>query len=188
MSTTTLHKTPSRWDCLATSPLDSNSSHQNQRPHQRPMRIQEPEKWVNDKPKYTRKPNMMDQEQFPTMGSVLPPPASVKDYSLLENPEDADSNPHPAVVPSDDSMINLREYLKGRKESTPDGEEEWDPYLSYNMFQTIEDMKARWYFHDLLNNTFVDYDCCIPDETGIDTWETASESDGSGSEDDYESM
>ena len=188
MSSTTLRKTPSRWDCLATSPLDSNSSHQNRRSHQRPMKIQEPEKWVNDKPKYAHKPNIMDQKHFPTMGSVPPPEASVKDYSLLEIQEDDNTNTNLNVAPSDGSMINLREYLKGRKESTPDDEEEWDPYLSYNMFQAIEDMKARWYLHDFLNNTFVDYDCCLPDETGIDTWETSSESDGSGSEDEYESM
>jgi hypothetical protein len=154
------------------------------------MRFHEPEKWVNDKPKHYHKPNM-DQENFPTMGTVSQPQASVKDYSLLENPEDDNSTPNSnsnPADPADDSMINLREYLKSRKEPTPNDEEEWDPYLSYNMFQVIEKMKARWYLHNLYHDTFVDYDACLEDETGIDTWDTESDSDGSCSEDDYESM
>ena len=166
-------KPSSRWDCLANTYPDAAPARHNYRP--RNTKLAEAPKWINDTPRTVRKPDVSSSSQFPTLGTASTDVIPIKDYSLLENLADEDV-PTTAEQPSDGNMINVRKYLAAKKQSD---EPEQDPYLSYKMFDAIEDMKARWYLHDLLHGTFVDYDCCIEDEEGIDAWETESESDGS---------
>jgi hypothetical protein len=181
MSTTSLTKTASRWDCLANNNSDKPPRGHNRQAQRRVVKMVEPEKWVSDKShNYKPKPDMENKELFPTLSVVNTAEAeaeAVMDFSGLEYESD---DAAPIIIPEEDTMINVREYLKSRKQATD--EDEPDPYLHYNMFVTIEDMKGRWYWHDFLNGTFVDYDCCIPDEYGLDTWDTDSESEGSDSD------
>lgn len=180
MSNTTPTKIPSRWDCLANTYPDAPPSRQNNRMQRRVEKMVEPEKWVRDKSRnYKPKPDMANTEQFPTLAAINTAAAPGMDFSVLEYASD---DAVPVIKPGDDTMINLRQYLKSRKQATATDEDEPDPYLHYNMYMAVEDMKARWDHHHLLSGTFVDYDCCIPDEDGLDTWDTDSESEGSDSD------
>ena len=143
----------------------------------------EPEKWVSDKPsnRYNPKPAVEDRSQFP---SLAPAPATTAtttpcmDFSVLGYASDDEA---PVASPEDETMINLRNYLKKRKQAGKDEDEdeddgEYEYYLHYNMFMTVEDMMARWNHHHLLSGTSMNY---TPDEDGLDTWDSASESEDS---------
>ena len=178
-------KPPSRWDCLADIHPDAGPSRQNRRLPTNRVKISEPEKWVKDESsRYMPKPNVMDVTLFPSMGTTPSISTSTHDYSILDLAEDTTPVQH-AVPFAEPRMVNIRECIASRKKEAM----EPDPYISYKMFDAIEEMKARWYLHDFLQGDYVDYDCCIPDVEGIDAWDTPSDSEDSDLDsDEYDSM
>ena len=180
----TTSKPPSRWDCLADIHPDAGPSRQNRRLPTNRVKISEPEKWVKDNSStYIPKPDVKDTSLFPSLGTSPTKSVSLQDYSLLNLPQESTSE-HGAA-PAEKRMVNIRECIASRKKEAM----EPDPYISYKMFDAIEEMKARWYLHDFLQGDYVDYDRCIPDVEGIDGWETPSDSEDSDLDsDDYDSM